>query len=141
MVSSSASVPTEIEHFKVRYKLWIGAAFLLLGSVTVGMSLRAMLLNGGFIGAAVLGLLLMVAGFLYLSRPYFAIAPNRLTIYNLIGSAVKRYPFESFGHLSIENTTLYIEGSNTGAAKSKVNIKGWMVRSADWKRLQALTNR
>lgn len=137
--SRPVSSPTEAEHFKARYKLWIGAICLITGGVTAGMSLRAMLLEGGFIGAAVLGVLLMAVGFLYLSRPYFAIAPNRLTVYNLLGNAVKRYPFESFSHISVESGALYIQSGYTETTREKVNISRWMVRSADWKRLQALS--
>ena len=140
MISSRpVSFPTEAEHFKARYKLWVGAVFLIIGSVAAGVSLWMMLSKGGFIGAAVLGLLLMAVGFLYLSRPYFTIAPNRLTVYNLLGNAVKRYPFESFSHLSIEGGALYIESAYADAAREKVNINRWMVRSADWKQLQALS--
>ena len=138
--SKPVDFPTEAEHFKARYPLWIGATFLIIGSVAAGMSLWVMLLRGGFIGAAVLGALLMAVGFLYLTRPYFAIAPNRLTIYNLLGNAVKRYPFESFSRLSVENATLYIESSYADGAKEKTNVRRWMVRSSDWKRLQVLSN-
>ncbi len=138
--SKPIDLPTEAEHFKARYQLWIGATFLTIGSVTAAMSLWAMLLEGGFMGAAVLGVLLMAVGFLYLTRPYFAIAPNRLTVYNLLGNAVKRYPFGSFSRLSIENATLYIESSYADGTREKANISRWMVRSADWKRLQALSN-
>lgn len=136
--SRPASPPTEAEHFKACYKLWIGALFLIIGSVTTGVGLWAMLLEGGFIGAAVLGVLLMAVGFLYLSRPYFAIAPNRLTVYNLLGNAVKRYPFESFSHLSIESGAFYIESSYADSPREKINISRWMVRSSDWRRLQSL---
>ena len=136
--SRPVSPPTEAEHFKARYQLWIGAVFLIIGSVTAGMSLWRMLLGGGFVGAAVLGVLLMAVGFLYLTRPYFAIAPNRLTVYNLLGNTVKRYPFESFSHISIESGAFYIESSYADSPPEKVNISRWMVRSGDWKRLQAL---
>ncbi len=136
--SRPASPPTEAEHFKARYKLWIGALSLIIGSVTAGVGLWAMLLEGGFIGAVVLGVLLMAVGFLYLSRPYFAIAPNRLTVYNLLGNPVKRYPFESFSHISIESGAFHIESGYADTSRERVNISRWMVRSSDWRRLQAL---
>ncbi len=86
-----------------------------------------------------IGIVVAVAGGLYLSRPYFAIAPNRLTLYNLLGNTVKRYPFESFSHLSLEKGALYIRNADEDA--QQVNVHQWMVKSADWKRLQALAQR
>ncbi|KPQ34513.1 MAG: hypothetical protein HLUCCA11_14535 [Phormidesmis priestleyi Ana] len=135
MASSSftAQLPSEDAPFKGRYRRSLGSVLLILGIGVASLSLKVMLLEGGLIGAAVLGVLLIIVGFLYLTRPYFAIAPNRLTIYNLLGSPVKRYPFTSFSQFQIKNsTTLYIE-------QEKVNLSRWMMHSADWKRLQTLS--
>jgi hypothetical protein len=134
---SSVNFPTEAEHFKARYKSGLGMACLLLGGVIAAISLRAMLQQGGFIGLMVIGVVIITMGGLYLRQPYFAIAPNRLTLYNLLGNTVKRYPFESFAHISLENGALYIESGHAG--KEKVNIRQWMVKSADWQQLQALS--
>jgi hypothetical protein len=139
MSDSSIHFPTEAEHFKVRYQPWLGIVCLLLGAVIAGASLWAMSRQGGFIGLMLIGVILVVTGGLYLSRPYFAIAPNRLTLYNLIGNPVKRYPFQSFSHLRLEKGALYIENSN--GLQEKVNIRPWMVKSADWRQLQALSQR
>jgi hypothetical protein len=136
---SSTNLPTEAEHFKARYKLWLGMACLLLGGVIAATGLRAMSQQGGFIGLTVIGVVVIAMGGLYLRQPYFAIAPNRLTLYNLLGNSIKRYPFESFSHLSLENGTLYIESGY--ASKEKVNIRQWMVKSADWQQLQALSQK
>ena len=135
-----APLPTESDHFKARYAIWIGVSFLLLGLVSTGLTLWVMLLSGEFNGAIVLGLLLTIIGFLYLTRPYFAIAPNRLTIYNLLGKSVKRCPFASFNHLALENNSLYINSSYTEetGAREKVNISRWLVRSKDWARLSSI---
>ncbi len=141
---SLAALPTEDRHFKGRYRLWLGLVFLLLGLLTTGLNTWVMLLNGQFSGAVVLGLLITLIGILYLKQPYFAIAPNRLTLYNLIGRPVKRYSFESFSQLSIEGSTLYLKDrylkDNTDAmAKTKVNLTRWMMKSADWQRIEAIS--
>lgn len=130
--------PTEAEHFKGRYALWLGLIFLLLGGLTTLVSLRAMVINGRINGAIITGIITTGIGILYLIRPYFSLAPNRLTVYNLLGNTVKRYPFESFGHLTIEKGALYIENSNESREKAKINR--WMVKSADWKKLTQIAS-
>lgn len=132
----AAPLPTEANHFKGRYALWLGLGFLLLGGLTTLVSLQAMLMNGRINGAIITGVITTVIGILCLIRPYFSLAPNRLTVYNLLGNAAKRYPFESFGHLTIEKSTLYIENSHE--SRKKVKIHRWMMKSADWKQLQQI---
>ncbi len=134
----AAFLPTEDNHFKGRYALWLGLSFLLLGGLTTLVSLQAILMNGRINGAIIIGVITTIIGILYLIRPYFSLAPNRLTVYNLLGNAVKRCPFESFGHLIIEKGTLYIENSNE--SREKVKINRWMVKSADWKKLKQIAS-
>lgn len=129
-------LPTELNHFKGRYALWIGLTALLSGVLITFFNLWIMHLNGQFSSAIIGGALLTVMGILYLSRPYFSLAPNRLTTYNLLGKAVKRYSFESFGHLTIEKNVLYIESRHE--IREKVNINRWRVKSADWEKLQLI---
>lgn len=132
--------PTEDNHFKGRYAIWIGIVFLLLGLVSTGINLWVMLLAGEFSGAIVLGVLLTVIGVLYLKQPYFAIAPNRLTLYNLLGKSVKRYPFASYSHITVENGSVYIKSDYAEETnqREKVNISRWLVRSKDWARLTSI---
>ncbi|MGD1895756.1 MAG: hypothetical protein ACFB16_02270 [Phormidesmis sp.] len=131
-------IPTEANHFKVHYTPWIGLTLLAIGILTVFLILLPMLLEGIFNSAIIIGVVCIVAGYLYCTRPYFAIAPNRLTLYNLIGSTVKRYPFPDFNHLNIENDRLYIETAASGTGHEKVKITKWMVKSTDWKKLEEL---
>ncbi len=133
----AAPFPTETDHFKGRYALWLGLIFLLIGGLTTGVSLRAMLMNGRINGAIIIGIITTGIGILYLIRPYFSLAPNRLTVYNLLGNTVKRYPFESFGHLTIEKGSLYIDSRDQ--SREKVKVSRWMVKSADWEKLQQIT--
>ncbi|NJM96529.1 MAG: hypothetical protein HC800_04370 [Phormidesmis sp. RL_2_1] len=139
-MTAPSPLPTEAEHFKGRYQPWLGLAFFLLGATTTTLNLWAMLLSGELKGAIVVGALLTIIGVLYLNRPYFALAPNRLTIYNLIGSAVNRYSFESFSQIKIENGSVLIDSSYPNEPPQKVKITPWMVRSADWKRLKAIAS-
>lgn len=133
-------LPTEADHFKGRYALWLGTIPLCLGLITTAITLWLMLLNGSFSSTVVLGLLLILIGFLYLTRPYFAVAPNRLTIYNLLGKSVKRYPLASFSHIVVENSSVYIKSDYATAAEQneKVDISKQLMRSQDWQHLKAI---
>ncbi|MEO0769979.1 MAG: hypothetical protein AAFY72_11195 [Cyanobacteria bacterium J06649_4] len=135
------ALPTEENHFKARYAPWIGSVLLILGLVNVLLALWLMLLSGQFSSTIITGVILTAVGYLYLTRPYFAIAPNRLTIYNLLGSSIKRYPFASFSDFSLKENKLFIadntsvQSSSTTGQGEKINVKKWMVKPADWKTL------
>ncbi len=132
--SAPASLPTEAEHFKAGYQVWLGAVLLILGLVGIVTGL-GLLLNGDFSGVLIVGLLAAIAGVLYLTRPYFAIAPNRLTVYRLTGKVAKRYPFAAFEDISIEGNQVYI---CIDSQREPVKIAKWMVKTADWQTLQAI---
>ncbi len=133
-ISAPAPLPTEADHFKARYRVWLGAVLLILGLVGIAIGLR-MLLNGNFSGILIIGLLAAIAGVLYLIRPYFAIAPNRLTVYQLTGKVAKRYPFAAFDDIFIEGNQVYISIDNQ---REPVKIARWMVKTTDWHRLQSI---
>ncbi len=142
---TSSPFPTEAEHFEGRYKGVLGLAFILIGATTILLNLWRTGLNGQLSRPIVIGLvfgiLVALLGVLSLTRPYFRVAPNRLTVYNLIGKAAERHPFASFGHIKIEGGNLYIESSYAEEAghRQRVKIKRWLVKSDDWKRLEAIT--
>jgi hypothetical protein len=132
--NASLLLPTESEHFKVRYRLWIGIALLLIGIICTLLNLWLLLL-GELNGAIVVGVLVTIAGYCYLTRPYFVIAPHRLTIYNPIGQVVKRYPLAAFNDILVSDRTVHIKSN--GPEKLKLNK--WLVRPADWARLEAIS--
>ncbi|MEL7141596.1 MAG: hypothetical protein AAFY33_03745 [Cyanobacteria bacterium J06643_4] len=134
------ALPTENNHFKARYAPWLGLGLLALGIFNLALAILLIFLNGGFNAGLVTGAVLTVVGYLYLTRPYFSLAPNRLTIYNLVGSPVKRYSFESFNDIAIESNVVYLEsGALTPRHKEKLKLTKWMVRGADWKKFCAMT--
>ncbi|MGB3786518.1 MAG: hypothetical protein WA949_00810 [Phormidesmis sp.] len=136
---SSFVLPTEDSHFKAYYQIWIGILLFVIGLAICALALWSMLQSNSFNSAIILGSLLVLAGYLYLTRPYFVLAPNRLTIYNLIGRVVKRYPFETFSNLKIENDTLHIDGGFLGRDRpDPTKLKKWLVKPQDWKRLQEI---
>lgn len=141
-MNAPSTLPTENQHFKARYKTSIGIALLTIGLLATILTLWVMLLEGQFSSTIISGILPTIIGFLYLTRPYFVIAPNRLTIYSPIGKAVKRYPFANFNDLKIIDGKLYIESNDsklTGAEKVKVS-RG-LVHAKDWKVIESFASK
>ncbi|MEO1447782.1 MAG: hypothetical protein AAFV46_16410, partial [Cyanobacteria bacterium J06635_11] len=135
--AGSPFVPTEAQHFKARYKTWMGITMLVIGVIATVLNVWVMLLSGSFSFTIIPCVLPAIIGFLYLTRPYFVVAPNRLTIYSPIGQVVKRYPFKSFNDIKLVNDRLYIESvdaSLTGAEQVKIS-KG-LTHARDWQTLE-----
>ena len=128
----------EDNHFRASFNPWIGLAFITAGLLIFLLTLRAMLASSTFSFRLIVGILLIAVGSLYLKRPYFAIAPNRLTVYSFFGQVVKRYPFASFSDIEISGSNVYIKPTEAGDRPEKTKIHRWITRPADWKKLQQL---
>ena len=135
--------PTEDNHFQARFNPWIGLALVLAGLLVFLLALRTILVDQVFSLRIFLGVLLIVVGLLYLKRPYFAIAPNRLTVYSFFGQVVKRYPFADFRNIEIDGGKVYIrapevDNGNAHSFEDRecVKIQKWMTQSSDWKKLK-----
>lgn len=134
------ALPTEDNHFKARYPVWLGLVLLTLGILNLLLAILLIFLNGGFNSGLITGVILTGVGYLYLTRPYFSLAPNRLTIYNLIGSPIKRYSFEYFSDITVESSGVYIKkgADDDPFHNEKIKLTKWMVRTADWQKLRAI---
>jgi len=140
---SSASLPTEDNHFKAYRAPWIGLIIMAIGLLNLFWAIWIILTAGKFNSAIITGIAIPIAGYLYLKRPYFVLAPNRLTVYNLIGSVVKRYPLAEFSSLHTDDTHLYIKdiysSRDQPAAKTNpVKISKWLTKSSDWNKLKII---
>ena len=135
-------IPTETAPFEARYNPWLGGVLLLLGLLCLGLNLWLMLLEGSFNSGVIVGVIVSVVGFLYLTRPCFVLAPNRLTVYSPIGAVIKRYPFASFKDIQVESNAIYISPAEavTPGDREKIKLAKWMIRPADWKALQQLSS-
>ncbi len=139
--SLSALLPTEDNHFKAYRAPWIGLTTLFVGLLNLLWAIWIILTAGKFNSAIITGVAITTAGYLYLTRPYFVLAPNRLTVYNLIGSVVKRYPFTRYNNLHTDDQRLYIEDIHSHttrptAKKQPVKISKWLTKSTDWNQLK-----
>ena len=131
-------LPTEAEHFKARYTRWIGIVTLAGGIINVLLFVWLILLTGRFNVQIIVGVMLTFIGFKYLTGSYFSVAPNRISVYNRLGSAVKRYTFASFSDLSIKNNKVYVKDAADGSER-KVNIAKWLTHPKDWEALHSMT--
>ena len=129
--------PTEDNHFQARFNPWLGIALILMGLLFFILALRTILVNQVFSLRIFLGILLAAVGLLYLKRPYFKIAPNRLTVYSFYGQVVKRYPFASFSHIEINQDKVYVKNSEI-ENRERVKIQRWMTKPADWQKLKRM---
>ncbi|MEL6490098.1 MAG: hypothetical protein AAFV85_18190 [Cyanobacteria bacterium J06634_6] len=138
-MNSEESTPflPEKEYLEAKYAPWLGITALLLGLLNVVLAVGVILLSGEFSTTIVTGILLTIVGILYLTRIYFVVAPNRITLYNLLGSAVKRYVYASPTELRLEGSTIYIE-TETDSKPQKIKVAKWMTKSADWKQLESM---
>ena len=137
-------LPTEENHFKAQFNPWIGVALISVGLLLSLLFSRSMLISGTFSFRLFIGVLLVIVGWLYLTRPYFAIAPNRFTVYNFFGQTVKRYPFVSFDCIEIDGGRVYIRLPKTNSTVSAeahelVKVQRWMTKATDWQRLKRLS--
>lgn len=138
-------LPTEDNHFQARFNPWIGIGLMLIGLIFFLLALRTILIDQVFSLRIFLALLLAAVGLLYLKRPYFRIAPNRLTVYSFFGQVVKRYSFADFSSIKIDSSKVYIQASESenGNAypfenRELVKIQKWMTKSSDWKKLKRM---
>ncbi len=139
-MSFSPILPTEDSHFKAYYPVWIGSLSLLIGIALCALTIGSMIQSSSFNSFIIIGIASVIAGYFYLTQPYFTLAPNRLTIYNPFGKVVKRYPFKTFSHLKIERDTLYVEGSFLERDRYEpTNIKRLLVKPKDWEKIKAIT--
>ncbi len=140
--ASNFSLPTEDNHFKAYRAPWIALTLLAVGLLNLAWAIWTILQESKFNSAILTGVAITIAGYLCLTGPYFVLAPNRLTIYSLIGSVVKRYPLASFSHLYADDKLLYIEDAYSNLpqppAKHPVKVAKWLTKSADWNKLKAI---
>lgn len=112
----------------LRYsKVW---AYVLLvgGGINVFLGLWLLLL-GSFAVSIVIGPLLMLIGYLYLTKPYVRVNPNQLVIYAPLGTVAKTVDYSTTSDLKIENNTIFVRENS---AWKKVPVAKFLVQGEDW---------
>ncbi|MEO0540350.1 MAG: hypothetical protein AAFZ80_05730 [Cyanobacteria bacterium P01_A01_bin.105] len=124
---------TEADTLTLRYRVTLGWGLVVLGLINLGLGIWLLLL-GDLVSGGILGILFLIAGYLYLKRPYFEVRPNRVTVYNLLGNVVKRYPLTPNERLTVQGRKLLIE--QDGMAR-KVAVSRFLIKDADWEALES----
>lgn len=117
------------------YNKAVGLMLLLAGGINLFLSVWILLL-GEFSITILTGIIVTALGFLYLSKPYFAVEPNRVVMFNLLGMPVKTYDLEPSSIVSIEGNQLYI---NTGGTQTRVSVTKWLTNPKDWQQLRKIS--
>ncbi|MEO0757755.1 MAG: hypothetical protein AAFY78_12895 [Cyanobacteria bacterium J06648_16] len=127
------SMPTTADVLTIRYKTTLGWGFVALGLLNMGLGIWLLLL-GQLISAGIIGILLLGIGYLYLKRPYFEVRQDRITLYNLLGNVVKRYPLTPHEQLTTDGKKLLIE--QAGMTR-KVAVNRFLIKNEDWASLES----
>ena len=115
----------------MRYKTTLAWAIIAMGLINLLLGVWLLLL-GQLVSAGILGILFLIVGYLYLKRPYFEVKPDRITIYNLLGNVVKRYPLTPHEQLRVKDNKLLIEQAGM---ERKVAVARFLVKNEDWEAL------
>ncbi len=115
----------------MRYKTTLAWAIIAMGLINLLLGVWLLLL-GQLVSAGILGILFLIVGYLYLKRPYFEVKPDRITIYNLLGNVVKRYPLTPHEQLTVKDNKLLIEQAGM---ERKVAVARFLVKNEDWEAL------
>jgi hypothetical protein len=111
---------------KIRYKPVVASFFVVLGGVCLLVGLWLSML-GGFNAAILAGVLGLVYGILFLTRPYFWVYPMLVEVVALVGPMKREVPFQT---LELDGRKL-VAVRDDGTRK-KVPVTRWLAHSADW---------
>jgi hypothetical protein len=116
------------------YRKWIGLSLLIGGIINVVLGMWLLLL-GSFSITCVTGLLIGFLGLGYLTKPYFSVSMDEVSIYNIYGFKIKSYPLTSLNSLTIEDRKLY---TTNGGSRQKIRMSTWMVNPEHWGQLEKI---
>lgn len=116
------------------YRKSMGLLLLIGGIINFVLGVWVSLL-GAFSITWLTGLMIGFIGFGYLTKPYFSVSMDEVSIYNIYGFKIKSYPLTSFNSLTIENHKLY---TNSGGSNQKIRIAAWMVNPEHWGQLEKI---
>jgi hypothetical protein len=116
------------------YRKSMALLLLIGGIINVVLGVWVSLL-GAFSITWLTGLIIGFIGFGYLTKPYFSVSLDEVSIYNIYGFKIKSYPLTSLNSLIIENRKLY---TTSGGSRQKIRIAGWLVNPEHWKQLEKI---
>jgi hypothetical protein len=67
----------------------------------------------------------LITGIGYLTRTYFEVSPNRITVFALIGPLRREYPYSSRADLRIEGGKLFVAGKKVPISRGQADAEAW----------------
>jgi hypothetical protein len=121
---------------KIHYhKAW-GLTFVILSSVLLLMHLYLASLTGELKIINILtALIILTAGILYLTRPYFEVTPTEIKLLAPLGHAVRTYTFKKYSDIDVVDNKLYL---NKDGERKRIRITKWMCNRQEWEKFMAL---
>lgn len=114
---------------KVGYPKPVGYLMLVLGVLSLGLGLVLASMTGRVnIGSIIPGIICIVMGPAYLTKPYFWVERGAVIIPALIGPVKKTKPFKRLADLSIVDGKLMLDGKKV--------LGKFMARKEDWAALE-----
>ena len=111
---------------KVRYNMYVGILFVVLGAVSTVLGLWLTLL-GDFSPGFIVGVLCLVLGILYLARTYFWVHENAVVVPAVVGPLKREFPFQSLTFDGGKMIAVRPDGTS-----KKVPVARWMSNTGDW---------
>lgn len=111
---------------KVRYNVVAGVVLVVIGGAATFLGLWLTLL-GEFNPSVIAGLLCLLLGVLYLTRPYFYVHQSAVVIPAVLGPAKREIPFQSLTFDGGRMIAVRADGTT-----KKVPVARWMSNAGDW---------
>lgn len=109
---------------QVRYSKALAWTVLGLGVIQLALQAWLFTLGRGNVLHLIPGVVCVLVGIGYLTRPFFTIEGNEVVFKALIGPLAKRLPYGA-GELRIEKNALFVGSKKTGGRR-------WMANNDDW---------
>lgn len=112
---------------RVRYNRWLSWGFLLFGLAALAAVLFVR--KDGDVIAIFTPSVLALVGFLYLVRPWFALADGEIRVFGPLGIGGRTFRTEGRGRFVHRDAKLYLR---TDGAEKPLRLVRWMTHRPDW---------
>ncbi|MFI5205112.1 MAG: hypothetical protein ACHQF2_11505 [Flavobacteriales bacterium] len=120
---------------RVHYNKAWGLMFVILSSILLILHLYLASLTGKFLGLNMLtAFIILLAGIMYLTRPYFELTTTEIRLLAPLGYAVRTYTFSSYSEIQLIDNKLYLEKDGT---RKRIRITKWMCNPQEWQTFMA----
>lgn len=117
---------------KVHYNKAWGLTFVILSTILLLLHLYLASLTGKVMGLNMLtAIIILIAGIMYLTRPYFELTPNEIRLLAPLGYAVRTYPFSNYSEIQLIDNKLYLEKDGK---RKRIRITKWMCNQQEWQK-------